>query len=72
MIVAILVSAAAALLKLGIYGYCSIKGTCALYQPGFPTEVWLLMGMLVLPKTIGRASAGRVWEKLGLGGKPDA
>ena len=73
MIAAIGIGTIFSLVKISVYAYCSIRAGCAIYQPGFPTEFWLLMLVLVLPKTIGRASAGKVWEILAnRGGKPDA
>lgn len=31
-------------------------------HPGFPWGVVILVAALVAPKTLGRASAGRIWE----------
>lgn len=34
---------------------------------GFPFGFWMTCGLLVLPKVVGRASAGRFWEAIGGG-----
>lgn len=61
--IAIAVAVVAALARVGVNTYCSVR-PCPVYRPGFPWEVWGLMGMLVLPKVIGRQTAGRVWLAL--------
>lgn len=48
-----------------------IIGPCRDHQSGFPWEFLVSGAMLALPKIVGRATAGRVWEKLaGRGGTP--
>lgn len=52
-------------------------GKCATAMPadhGIPWGVVLVVGGLVLPKTIGRATSGRVWDALAsrFGVKPPA
>lgn len=49
-----------------------ILGPCQnLHAPGFPWEFVVSGGTFALPKIIGRATAGRVWERLaGRGGTP--
>ena len=48
-----------------------IVGPCKNLSSGFPWEFLVSGAMLALPKIIGRATAGRVWEKLaGRGGSP--
>jgi hypothetical protein len=60
---AIAVGCLAALARIGVNSWCSVR-PCPAYRPGFPWELWLLMGMLVLPKVLGRATAGRIWLAL--------
>jgi len=46
-----------------------IVGPCKNLSSGFPWEFLVSGAMLALPKIVGRATAGRVWEKLaGRGG----
>jgi hypothetical protein len=50
-----------------------IVGPCKNLSSGFPWEFLVSGAMLALPKIVGRATAGRVWEKLaGRGGAPEA
>lgn len=50
-----------------------IVGPCKNLSSGFPWEFLVSGAMLALPKIVGRATAGRVWEKLaGRGAPPDA
>jgi len=70
---AILVGGASAGVKLWVYLVCSTMKECHTASAGFPWETGALMLLLILPKTVGRASAGKVWEILaGKLGKPDA
>lgn len=42
-------------------------GILAHVDAGFPWGFWMTCGLLVLPKVVGRSSAGRFWESIGAG-----
>ena len=48
---------------IGVEIYPHIRGTAGCSGHGVPWGVVILVGAMVLPKTIGRATAGKVWER---------
>lgn len=61
---AIVVGALSAGVKLWVYLVCSTMRECHSANAGFPWETGALMLLLILPKTVGRATAGKVWETI--------
>jgi hypothetical protein len=39
-------------------------GPCVSHDHGFPWGQLVTGAILVLPKTVGRATSGRIWEKI--------
>jgi hypothetical protein len=55
----------AAAYVVGVEIYPAIAFTTAPSGHGFPWGVVILVAALVLPKTVGRATAGKVWDVIG-------
>lgn len=53
----------AAAYVVGVEIWPHVKGTASCASHGIPWGVVIVVGACVLPKTVGRASAGRIWER---------
>lgn len=59
-LVAVSFAAAEIALKLGVH-----LGECSHTDSGTPWGLLVIAGILIAPKTLGRATAGKVWQAVG-------